>query len=115
VAEIILYLRDFEYGTKISEKLSVMEKSIIFAESKIQVEQFLDEKTRVIIVDLDDKEINAPEMIAYITYKHPEVKTIGYMKKVYNQSHGDLKALGCKIILPKSSFIKNLLSVIENI
>lgn len=115
MAEFILYIRDFEYGTKISGKLSAMGKSIIFAESKMQVEQFHDEETQVIIVDLDDKKINAPEMIAYITYKYPEVKIIGYMKKVYKQSHGDLKALGCKIILPKSSFMKNLLSVIENI
>jgi hypothetical protein len=115
VAEIILYLRDFEFGTKISEKLSEIGCSMVFAESKIQVEQLISELTKTIIVDLNDKQINAPEMIAYIRYTHPEIKIIGYMKTVIKQSHGDLKALGCNMILPRSSFIKNLPSVIDNI
>ncbi len=105
-----LFIKDFEFGIKISEKLSEFELSFDFCDTPSDI---IDE-TQLLIVDLDDVDNGNEHFIRQLTSENKNARIIGFMKQVLKDQHTIFKKAGCNIILPKSSFIKNIETFINN-
>ena len=105
-----LFIKDFEFGIKISEKLSEFELSFDFCDTPSDI---MDE-TQLLIVDLDDINNGDAHFIRQLSEKNNNARIIGFMKQVLKDQHTIFKKAGCNMILPKSSFIKNIETFINN-
>ena len=105
-----LFIRDFEFGIKISEKLSELELSFDFCDT---LSDIMDE-THLLIVDLDDIDNGNEHFIRQLANENKSTRIIGLMKQVLKDQHTIFKKAGCSMILPKSYFIKNIKSFINN-
>ncbi|HJM48006.1 MAG: hypothetical protein QF814_05555 [Candidatus Marinimicrobia bacterium] len=105
-----LFIKDFEFGIKISEKLSEFELSFDFCDTHSDI---MDE-THLIIVDLDDINNGDVHFIRQLYGKNNNARIIGFMKQVQKDQHTIFKNAGCNMILPKSSLIKNIETFIDD-
>ena len=105
-----LFIKDFEFGIKISEKLSEFELSFDFCDTPSDI---MDE-TQLLIVDLDDVDNGNEHFIRQLASENKNTRIIGFMKQVLKDQHTIFKKAGCNMILPKSSFIKNIETFINN-
>ena len=105
-----LFIKDFEFGIKISEKLSEFELSLDFCDTPSDI---MDE-TQLLIVDLDDINNGDAHFIQQLSEKNNNTQIIGFMKQVLKDQHTIFKKAGCNMILPKSSLIKNIETFIND-
>ena len=105
-----LFIKDFELGTKISEKLSEFELRFTFCETSSDIM----DKTQLFIGDLDDRDIGNENFIRKLASENKNARIIGFMKQVLKDQHAVFKKAGCKMILSKSSLIKNIETFINN-
>ena len=105
-----LFIKDFEFGIKISEKLSEFELSFDFCDTPSDI---MDE-TQLLIVDLDDINNGDAHFIRQLSEKNNNARMIGFMKQVLKDQHTIFKKAGCNMILPKSSLIKNIETFIDD-
>ena len=105
-----LFIKDFEFGIKISEKLSEFELSFDFCDTPSDI---MDE-TQLLIVDLDDINNGDAHFIRQLSEKNNNARIIGFMKQVLKDQHTIFKKAGCNMILPKSSLIKNIKTFIDD-
>ena len=105
-----LFIKDFEFGIKISEKLSEFELSFDFCDTPSDI---MDE-TQLLIVDLDDINNGDAHFIRQLSEKNNNARIIGFMKQVLKDQHTIFKKAGCNMILPKSSLIKNIETFIND-
>jgi hypothetical protein len=105
-----LFIKDFEFGIKISEKLSEFELSFDFCDTPSDI---MDE-TQLLIVDLDDINNGDAHFIRQLSEKNNNARIIGFMKQVLKDQHTIFKKAGCNMILPKSSLIKNIETFIDD-
>ena len=108
MSDVLLFVKDFELGTKISESLINLGTSVSFAEGDHMGLNQVDENTKVVILDLDDLVFSTISFINSLRRTNINMKIAGYMKYVHKESYERLKAAGCDIILPKTSFVKNI-------
>ena len=105
-----LFIKDFEFGIKISEKLNEFELSFDFCDTPSDI---MDE-TQLLIVDLDDINNGNERFIRQLSGKNKNTRIIGFMKQVLKDQHTIFKKAGCNMILPKSSLIKNIETFIND-
>ena len=108
--KIGLFIKDFEFGIKISEKLSEFELSFDFCDTPSDIMN----ETQLLIVDLDDINNGDIHFIRQLAEKNINARIIGFMKQVLKDQHTIFKKAGCNIILPKSSLIKNIETFIDD-
>ena len=112
MTDILLFVKNFRLGTKISEALTDQNMSVKFAEGeRFGLSQISDE-TQLVILDLDDSVFQTVAFVAGLRNMNKNMKIAGYMKVIHKETYERLKAAGCDIILPKSSFVKNLHTLI---
>ena len=113
MTNILLFVKNFRLGTKISEALTDQNMSVKFAED----EQFglsqISDETQLAILDLDDSVFQTVAFVSGLRTMNKNMKIAGYMKVIHKETYERLKAAGCNIILPKSSFVKNLHTLIS--
>ena len=113
MTDILLFVKNFRLGTKISEALTDQNMSVKFAEGeRFGLAQISDE-TQLVIIDLDDSVFQTVAFVAGLRTMNKNMKIAGYMKVIHKETYERLKAAGCDIILPKSSFVKNLHTLIS--
>ena len=78
-----LFIKDFEFGIKISEKLSEFELSFDFCDTPSDI---MDE-TQLLIVDLDDINNGDAHFIRQLSEKNNNARIIGFMKQVLKDQH----------------------------
>ncbi len=105
-----LFIKDFEFGTKISEKLSELDLSIEFCETSSE----LKDNVQLLIVDLDEKDFGDEHFVRQLAGENKITQIIGFMEQVQKDKHSVFKKAGCSMILPKSSFIKNIETFINH-
>ena len=105
-----LFIKDFEFGIKISEKLSEFELSFDFCDTPSDTM----EETQLLIVDLDDIDNGNEHFIRQLSMENKNARIIGFMKQVLKDQHTIFKKAGCNMILPKSSLIKNIETFIDD-
>ncbi len=112
MTDILLFVKNFRLGTKISEALTDQNMSVKFAEGeRLGLSQISDD-TKLVILDLDDSVFQTVAFVSGLRNINKKMKIAGYMKVIHKETYDRLKSAGCDIILPKSSFVKNLHTLI---
>lgn len=111
--EIILFVKNFRLGTKISEAVTDLNKSVTFAEGERLGLSQIDKNTKIAILDLDDTVFQTIAFVSGLRSMNRNMKIVGYMKVIHKDTYDRLKSAGCDIILPQSSFVKNIHTVIS--
>ena len=113
MTDVLLFVKKFQLGTKISEALIDLNMSVKFADGERFGLSAIDENIKLVIVDLDDSVFQTVAFIAGLKSINNNMKIVGYMKIIHKETYDRLKAAGCDIILPKSSFVKNIHTLIS--
>ena len=113
MSDILLFVKNFRLGTKISEALTDLNTSVKFAEGERLGLSEINEDTKIVILDLDDTVFQTVAFVAGLRNMNKEMKIVGYMKVIHKDTYDRLKSAGCDIILPKSSFVKNIHTIIS--
>lgn len=111
--EVLLFVKKFQLGTKISETLTDLNVSVKFADGERFGLSAIDENIKLVILDLDDSVFQTVAFISGLRNINKNMKIAGYMKIIHKETYDRLKAAGCDIILPKSSFVKNIHTLIS--
>ncbi len=111
--EVLLFVKKFQLGTKISEALTDLNVSVKFADGERFGLSAIDENIKLVIIDLDDSVFQTVAFVSGLRNINKNMKIAGYMKIIHKETYDRLKAAGCDIILPKSSFVKNIHTLIS--
>ena len=112
MAHILLFVRDFELGTKLSGICTDLEQIVEVVDEKSDPRLF-GNNAKMAIVDLDDKVFSSIGLIAELA--RYDLKVVGFMKQVNNKNQSKLKKAGCEMILPRSSLVKNMPTLIKEL
>jgi len=113
MTDILLFVKNFRLGTKISEAITDRNKSVKFAEGERFGLSQINDETKLAILDLDDSVFQTVAFVSGMRNINKTMKIAGYMKVIHKETYDRLKAAGCDIILPKSSFVKNIHTLIS--
>jgi hypothetical protein len=105
---ISLFIEDFEFATYVSKKLIELKREVQFC--KI-TDDILD-SAELIIVDLDNRQFGNKLFISQLQNNGYNIKVIGFMKYVRKELYNNFKEAGCSMILPRSSLVTNLSSLV---
>ncbi len=105
MGHILLFLKDFELGTKISSACVDQGYSVDFSDENTDPNSFKNDILAV-FVDLDEKVFSSVGLVSEL--KRRNLIVIGIMKKINNRERTKLQSAGCEIIIPKSSVVKNI-------
>ena len=108
--KITLFIKDFESSTKIAEKLVELNIDPSFSESIYDIP----DKCVMEILDLDDKVFGSEEFILQLT-SDAKILVIGYALKIREDIRDKTINAGCKIILSKSSILKNFEMLLDEL
>ena len=109
---ILLFVKDFELGTKLSSACVDEGYSVDFSDENTDPDSFKNDILAV-FVDLDEKVFSSIGLISELKRKNFTV--VGIMKKINNRERSKLQAAGCEIILPKSSIDKNIAKLLSEL
>ena len=101
--DIALFVKDFQKGTELSDRLATVNINITFAESIYD----LPDHCEIGIIDLDEEKFADQDFVAEVK-NQSGITLIGYMDKVKKGLLDDYKSIGCDMILPKASIAKNI-------
>ena len=110
--KILLFVKDFELGTKISTACIDSGYSIQFSDENTDPNSFKND-TLVAFVDLDETVFASVGLVSEL--KRRDLKVVGIMKKIKNQERSKLQSAGCDIIFPKFSIVKNISKLLEEL
>ena len=100
--EILLFVKDFELGSKISERCVDQGRNVEFSDEKSDPANF-PESIKLAIVDFDEEVFSSVGLVSGL--KQRNLKIIGTMQKISNHDQSRLRSSGCDIILTKSSIV----------
>jgi len=109
---ILLFVKDFELATKISSVCVDEGYSVDFSDEDTDPDSFKNDILAV-FVDLDEKVFSSVGLVSELKRKHFTV--VGIMKKINNRERSKLQAAGCEIIFPKSSIVKNIAKLLNEL
>ncbi len=115
MAEVVLFIRDFQLGTRISDILTRQEKSVAFADSPLKWQAVLQPDSRLCLVDLDDEGYGNPLMVRQVRAARPDINIVGFLSHSMKDTVDKMKAAGCDLILTRSSLSRNIPSLIKNL
>jgi hypothetical protein len=110
--KILLFIKDFELGTKISSACVDLGYSVDFSDEETDPDSFKND-ILVAFVDLDENVFASVGLVSEL--KRKNLKVIGIMKKVKNRERSKLQSAGCEIIFPKSSVVKNIPKLLDEL
>ena len=102
---ILLFIKDFELGSKVSSTVVDYEKNVEFCDENTSPDDFVD-RSFLAIIDLDESVFYSVGLISEL--KRHGMKIIGTMEEVKARELKKLKSAGCDIVLPRSSLVKNI-------
>ena len=105
MGKILLFVKDFELGTKISSTCVDLGYSVDFSDENTDPGSFKND-ILIAFVDLDENVFASVGLVSGL--KRKKIKVIGIMNKIKNQERSKLQSAGCEIIFPKSSVVKNI-------
>ena len=110
MTNIVLFVRDFQKGTELSEKLSSINLNVSFGESIYD----LPDKCSLAVLDFDDKKFNNLDFILELKTK-AKIKLICYKSVLKKESHDELKNAGCDLIVTNASIVMNIENLVKNL
>jgi len=107
---VALYIKDFQKGTEISDRLIAMDLNVEFIEEHNQFSN----NYVLAIVDLNDEVFGQNDFIKELR-SNAKSFIIGYMGKVIKDVHDAYKSSGCDLILSNASLLKNIDTLVSEI
>ena len=93
--EVMLFVKDFELGSKLSSACVDLDRQIEFTDENSDPDTFSD-LAKIVIVDLDEKVFSSVGLVSELNRRTFTV--VGIMKKINNRERAKLQAAGCEII-----------------
>ena len=112
MVEILLFIKDFEFGSKVSSSCVDQEKNVEFSDENSKPDSF-PKSVKMAIVDMDEEVFASIGLVAEL--KRLNIAVIGTKKRISNKEQSKIKSVGCDILLPKSSLVKNIPSLIDQL
>ena len=112
MVEILLFIKDFEFGSKVSSSCVDQEKNVEFSDENSKPDSF-PKSVKMAIVDMDEEVFASIGLIAEL--KRLKIAVIGTKKRISNKEQSKIKSVGCDMLLPKSSLVKNIPSLINQL
>ena len=112
MSQILLFVKDFELGKKISTACVDSGYSVDFSDEDSDPDSFKSD-ILVAFVDLDEKVFSSVGLVAEL--KRRNVNVVGIMNKINNKKRSKLQSAGCKIIFPKSSVVNSIPKLLDEL
>ena len=112
MSEILLFVKDFEMGSKISTICVDQGKDVEFSDENTDPDLF-PESVRLAVVDMDEKVFSSIGLVSEL--KRRGLKIIGILDVVENKKQIKLRNAGCDIILPRLSILKNMPNLLDEL
>ena len=112
MVEILLFIKDFEFGSKVSSSFVDQEKNVEFSDENSKPDSF-PKSVKMAIVDMDEEVFASIGLVAEL--KRLNIAVIGTKKRISNKEQSKIKSVGCDMLLPKSSLVKNIPSLIDQL
>lgn len=112
MVEILLFIKDFEFGSKVSSSCVDQEKDVEFSDENSKPDSF-PKSVKMAIVDMDEEVFASIGLVAEL--KRLNIAVIGTKKRISNKEQSKIKSVGCDMLLPKSSLVKNIPSLIDQL
>ena len=112
MVEILLFIKDFEFGSKVSSSCVDQEKNVEFSDENSKRDSF-PKSVKMAIVDMDEEVFASIGLVAEL--KRLNIAVIGTKKRISNKEQTKIKSVGCDMLLPKSSLVKNIPSLIDQL
>ena len=110
--EVILFVKDFELGSKLSSACVDIGRQIKFTDEHSNPDNF-GNQVKMAIVDLDEKIFSSVGLISEL--KRKKLKVIGSMAGMNNREISKFRSAGCDVIVTKASLIKNIPNIISEL
>ena len=112
MVEILLFIKDFEFGSKVSSSCVDQEKNVEFSDENSKPDSF-PKSVKMAIVDMDEEVFASIGLIAEL--KRLNITVVGTKTRISNKEQSKIKVVGCDMLLPKSSLVKNIPSLIDQL
>ena len=112
MVEILLFIKDFEFGSKVSSSCVDQDKNVEFSDENSKPDSF-PKSVKMAIVDMDEEVFASIGLVAEL--KRLNIAVIGTKKRISNKEQSKIKSVGCDMLLPKSSLVKNIPSLIDQL
>ena len=112
MVEILLFIKDFELGSRVSSSCVDQEKNVEFSDENSKRDSF-PKSVKMAIVDMDEEVFASIGLVAEL--KRLNIAVIGTKKRISNKEQTKIKSVGCDMLLPKSSLVKNIPSLIDQL
>lgn len=109
---ILLFIKDFELGSKVSSICVDYGKNVEFCDENTSPDDFIG-KSILAIIDLNESVFFSVGLISEL--KRYEIKIIGTMDEVKAKELKKIRSAGCDILLPKSSLVKNIPTLLSEL
>jgi hypothetical protein len=110
--EVILFVKDFELGSKLSSACVDLNRQIEFTDENTNPDKF-SQHTKMAIVDLDEKVFSSVGLISEL--KRKGLRVIGSMASLNNRDASKFRSAGCDIIVTRASLVKNIPNLISEL
>tara|TARA_Y100001968_G_C18979176_1_gene535984 strand:- start:135 stop:488 length:354 start_codon:yes stop_codon:yes gene_type:complete len=110
--EVILFVKDFELGSKLSSVCVDLDRQIEFTDENSDPDSF-SEHAKMAIIDLDEKVFSSVGLISEL--KRKGLKVIGSMGSINNREASKFRSSGCDIIVTRASLVKNIPTLISEL
>ena len=112
MVEILLFIKDFEFGSRVSSSCVGQDKNVEFSDENSKPD-FFPKSIKMAIVDMDEEVFASIGLVAEL--KRLNISVIGTKKRISNKEQSKIKSVGCDMLLPKSSLVKNIPSLIDQL
>ena len=100
--KVVIFVKDFQKSTNISEKLANLDLEISFSDN---IDDY-----NLAVVDLNEADFGNTKFLSDLK-SNSNLFIIGYISQIIKKSHDAFKSSGCDIILSNASIIKNIESL----
>ena len=110
--EVMLFVKDFELGSKLSSACIDLDRQIEFNDENSDPDTFSD-LAKMVIVDLDEKVFSSVGLVSEL--KRKGLKVIGCMGSINNREASKFRSAGCDVVVTRASLVKNIPSLISEL
>ncbi|MFL2983492.1 MAG: hypothetical protein ACJZ12_03780 [Candidatus Neomarinimicrobiota bacterium] len=110
--EVVLFVKDFELGSKLSAACVDFDRQIEFTDEDSNPDSF-SHQAKMAIVDLDEKIFSSVGLVSEL--KRKGLKVIGSMTEMNNRDVSKFRSAGCDIIVTRASLVKNIPNLISEL
>ena len=110
--EVMLFVKDFELGSKLSSACVDLDRQIEFTDENSDPDTFSDQ-AKMVIIDLDEKVFSSVGLVSEL--KRKGLKVIGCMGSINKRETSKFRSAGCDIIVTRASLVKNIPNLISEL